>query len=121
MGNSEKLPMSKLVKELTVAEIEDLRELVISVSEALEMVPKSFDNSFQSKINRIIDVSSDLEASIKKLLKEVEKVQISESTINKPKMNSNGFTMKTAISGLLFGFLGSLIGGGVFYILVMFG
>lgn len=46
---SEGFPYPKLTKQLTLLELEDMREEILALGEALKLVPSEFDASFQKK------------------------------------------------------------------------
>ena len=75
---SERVSMPNLVKQLTVEQIEDIREIVISLNEGLEQLPKTFDKSFKEKINTILDITKEIEKhsiNLKSNILESQKVQ----------------------------------------------
>lgn len=73
---SDGVPYPKLTKQLTVMEISEITEEVISLSEALKLIPKEFDASFQQKLNRVLDVTNEIEHHSNLLKKNVELAQI---------------------------------------------
>lgn len=72
---SEGVPYPKLTKLLTVAELQDIREEILSLSEALKSVPREYDASFQQKTNRVLDITSEVEHHTRKLRNEIEEAQ----------------------------------------------
>ncbi|MDA0385568.1 hypothetical protein [Vibrio owensii] len=72
---SEGVPYPELTKLLTVAELQDIREEILSLSEALKSVPSEYDASFQQKINRVLDITSEVEHHTRKLRNEIEEAQ----------------------------------------------
>ena len=72
---SEGVPYPKLTKLLTVTELQDIREEILSLSEALKSVPSEYDASFQQKINRVLDITSEVEHHTRKLRNEIEEAQ----------------------------------------------
>ncbi|MCY9876898.1 hypothetical protein OTK59_10070 [Vibrio natriegens] len=82
---SEGFPYPKLTKQLTVLELEDIREELIALSEAMRLVPSEFDASFQQKINRVLDITSEVEHHSKQLRAGIEQSQkaFSETLIQK--------------------------------------
>ncbi|WP_372378855.1 hypothetical protein ACBZ91_21660 [Vibrio natriegens] len=69
---SEGFPYPKLTKQLTVLELEDIREELLALSEAMRLVPSEFDASFQQKINRVLDITSEVEHHSKQLRAGIE-------------------------------------------------
>lgn len=116
MTETESVPFAKLIKQLTVTELEDLREHIISVIEAIESVPKQFDSSFQAKINNILEIVSEIEVHSKNLKKEIENSTKSDTEKIIEKL-LEGFKISSAehsISGvklIAFGILCSVLGG----------
>lgn len=82
---SEGFPYPKLTKQLTVLELEDIREELLALSEAMRLVPSEFDASFQQKINRVLDITSEVEHHSKQLRAAIEQSQkaFSETLIQK--------------------------------------
>ena len=82
---SEGFPYPKLTKQLTVLELEDIREELLALSEAMKLVPSEFDASFQQKINRVLDITSEVEHHSKQLRAGIEQSQkaFSETLIQK--------------------------------------
>ncbi|WP_321273624.1 hypothetical protein [uncultured Vibrio sp.] len=82
---SEGFPYPKLTKQLTVLELEDIREELLALSEAMKLVPSEFDASFQQKINRVLDVTSEVEHHSKQLRAGIEQSHkaFSETLIQK--------------------------------------
>jgi hypothetical protein len=82
---SEGFPYPKLTKQLTVLELEDIREELLALSEAMRLVPSEFDASFQQKINRVLDITSEVEHHSKQLRAGIEQSQkaFSETLIQK--------------------------------------
>ncbi|ANQ23749.1 hypothetical protein BA893_19115 [Vibrio natriegens] len=82
---SEGFPYPKLTKQLTVLELEDIREELLALSEAMRLVPSEFDASFQQKINRVLDIISEVEHHSKQLRAAIEQSQkaFSETLIQK--------------------------------------
>ncbi len=82
---SEGFPYPKLTKQLTVLELEDIREELLTLSEAMRLVPSEFDASFQQKINRVLDITSEVEHHSKQLRAGIEQSQkaFSETLIQK--------------------------------------
>ncbi len=72
---SEGFPYPKLTKQLTLLELEDMREELLALSETLKLVPREFDTSFQKKINRILDITNEVEHHTKQLRASIEKSQ----------------------------------------------
>lgn len=72
---SEGFPYPKLTKQLTVLELEDIREELLALSEAMKLVPSEFDASFQQKINRVLDITSEVEHHSKQLRAGIEQSQ----------------------------------------------
>lgn len=72
---SEGVPYPKLTKLLTVTELQDIHEEILSLSEALKTVPSEYDASFQQKINRVLDITSEVEHHTRKLRNEIEEAQ----------------------------------------------
>ncbi len=72
MSNENSIEYPDLIKHLTVNQIEDIRESVFHLQQTIEQVPKELDNSFASKINRILDITSDIEAASRELRKSHE-------------------------------------------------
>ncbi|WP_434529589.1 hypothetical protein [Vibrio sp. K4] len=72
---SEGVPYPKLTKLLTVMELQDIREEILSLSEALKSVPREYDASFQQKTNRVLDITSEVEHHTRKLRNEIEEAQ----------------------------------------------
>ena len=72
---SEGFPYPKLTKQLTVLELEDIREELLALSEAMRLVPSEFDASFQQKINRVLDITSEVEHHSKQLRAGIEQSQ----------------------------------------------
>ncbi|WP_261887491.1 hypothetical protein [Vibrio aerogenes] len=85
MADDNRVDMSSLVKQLTVEEIEEIREAVHSLDETIRQIPKELDGSFQSKINRILDITSDVEAQSRALRKQSELNQQGEFS---PQLNT---------------------------------
>lgn len=69
------VPYAKLTKQLTVLEISEMTEELISLSDALKLIPKEFDASFQQKLNRILDITNEIEHHSNLLKKNVELAQ----------------------------------------------
>ncbi|MFZ6042144.1 hypothetical protein ACOV11_16815 [Vibrio natriegens] len=82
---SEGFPYPKLTKQLAVLELEDIREELLTLSEAMRLVPSEFDASFQQKINRVLDITSEVEHHSKQLRAGIEQSQkaFSETLIQK--------------------------------------
>ena len=82
---SEGFPYPKLTKQLTVLELEDIQEELLALSEAMKLVPSEFDASFQQKINRVLDITSEVEHHSKQLRAGIEQSQkaFSETLIQK--------------------------------------
>ena len=74
---SEAFPSPKLAKQLTVTELEDIRESVLALEEALKSVPEEFDFSFQEKIHRVLDVTNEITNHTKLLRETIEQSQVS--------------------------------------------
>ncbi|MFH0270590.1 hypothetical protein [Vibrio jasicida] len=135
---SEGFPYPKLTKQLTLLELEDMREELSALSEALKLVPSEFDASFQQKINRVLDITSEVEHHSKQLRTGIEHSQqaFHNSLIRDMRQEHEQqlVAIKKLISGKLSGyipvnkgffftallvnavFVGSLLGG-VFYLL----
>ncbi|WP_104029891.1 hypothetical protein [Vibrio jasicida] len=67
--------LAKITKELTLDELHELREAVLALSEAMKLVPSEFDASFQQKINRVLDITSEVEHHSKQLRAGIEQSQ----------------------------------------------
>ncbi|EOV0110315.1 hypothetical protein ACWO25_004532 [Vibrio parahaemolyticus] len=67
--------LADVTKELTLEELHELREEILSLSEALKTVPSEYDASFQQKINRVLDITSEVEHHTRKLRNEIEEAQ----------------------------------------------
>ncbi|MCG9625386.1 hypothetical protein L1D34_11075 [Vibrio mediterranei] len=74
---TESFPYPKLAKQLTVSELEDIREEVLALAEALKHVPEEFDFSFQEKIHRVLDITNELTSYTKQLRDTIEQSQTS--------------------------------------------
>ncbi len=135
---SEGFPYPKLTKQLTVLELEDIREELLTLSEAMRLVPSEFDASFQQKINRVLDITSEVEHHSKQLRAGIEQSQkaFSETLIQKQEKQyerllkaidkriedklsgyipvNKGFIFTALFINALF--VGSILGG-VFYLL----
>lgn len=135
---SEGFPYPKLTKQLTVLELEDIREELLALSEAMRLVPSEFDASFQQKINRVLDITSEVEHHSKQLRAGIEQSQkaFSETLIQKQEKQyerllkaidkriedklsgyipvNKGFIFTALFINALF--VGSILGG-VFYLL----
>lgn len=72
---SEAFPYPKLTKQLTLSELEDIREASLAMSEALALIPKEFDASIQQKINRVLDITSEVEHHTRQLRNSIEQAQ----------------------------------------------
>ncbi|NIY83689.1 hypothetical protein [Vibrio hepatarius] len=59
--------LAAVTKELTVMELHELREEISSLSEALKTVPREYDAAFQQKINRVLDITSEVEHHTRQL------------------------------------------------------
>ncbi len=59
--------LATIAKELTLDELHELREEILTLEEALKQVPQEFDFSFQEKIHRVLDITSELEHYTKQL------------------------------------------------------
>ncbi|WP_038869280.1 hypothetical protein [Vibrio jasicida] len=130
--------LAQITKELTLDELHELRETVLALSEALKLVPSEFDASFQQKINRLLDITSEVEhhsrqlrtgiehsqqAFHNSLLQDVRK-ESAQQLINIEKCISNklsgyipvnkGFFFTALLVNAVF--IGSILGG-VFYLL----
>lgn len=67
--------LAEVTKELTIDEVHELREELLSLSQALKTVPSEYDASFQQKINRVLDITSEVEHHTRKLRNELEESQ----------------------------------------------
>lgn len=105
---------SELVQKLSVSQLQDLTNDVVALEKALNKIPESFDESFQNKINTIIDVSAQLEKfslswerelteklklDLKTDLKGFEKAI--EILINQKTKKENNFKLYSFIGGAL--------------------
>ncbi|GAK21654.1 hypothetical protein [Vibrio owensii] len=130
--------LAKITKELTLDELHELRETVLALSEAMKLVPSEFDASFKQKINRLLDITSEVEHHSKQLRTGIEQSQqaFSDSLIKeiKRKHEQQLIAIDKCISDKLSGYIpvnkglfftalfvnavfaGSLLGG-VFYLL----
>jgi len=72
---SEGFPYPTLTKQLTLVELEEMREELLALGEALKLVPSEFDASFQQKINRVLDITSEVEHHSKQLRAGIEQSQ----------------------------------------------
>ncbi|WP_191117127.1 hypothetical protein [Vibrio campbellii] len=135
---SEGFPYPKLAKQLTLLELEDMREEILALGEALKLVPSEFDTSFQKKINRLLDITSEVEHHSRQLRTDIEHSQQSFHNSLKRDLRKEYdqqlVSINKLISGKLSGyipvnkgffftallvnavFVGSLLGG-VFYLL----
>ncbi|MGR5445419.1 hypothetical protein ACPV47_10985 [Vibrio jasicida] len=135
---SEGFPYPKLTKQLTLLELEDMREEILALGEALKLVPSEFDASFQKKINRLLDITSEVEHHSRQLRTGIEKSQqafhYSLTQDLRKEYDQQLVAINKLISGKLSGyipvnkgfffsallvnavFVGSLLGG-VFYLL----
>lgn len=68
--------LAQITKELTLDELHELRDTILALSEAIKLVPSEFDTSFQQKINRILDITSEMEQHSRKLRSAIEHSQI---------------------------------------------
>ncbi|APP08121.1 hypothetical protein [Vibrio harveyi] len=68
--------LAQITKELTLDELHELRDTILALSEAIKLVPSEFDASFQQKINRILDITSEMEQHSRKLRSAIEHSQI---------------------------------------------
>lgn len=77
--------LAQITKELTLDELHELRETVLALSEAIKLVPSEFDASFQQKINRLLDITSEVEHHSRQLRVGIEQSQqiFSDSLIQK--------------------------------------
>lgn len=67
--------LAEITKELTLEELHELREEILSLSEALKTVPSEYDASFQQKINRVLDITSEVEHHTRQLRNSIEQAQ----------------------------------------------
>ncbi|WDZ72252.1 hypothetical protein PWW31_15450 [Vibrio harveyi] len=68
--------LAQITKELTLDELHELRETVLALSETIKLVPSEFDASFQQKINRVLDITCEMEQHSRKLRSAIEQSQI---------------------------------------------
>lgn len=130
--------LAQITKELTLDEIHELREAILALSEALKLVPSEFDASFQKKIHRLLDITSEVEHHSRQLRTDIEHSQQSFRNSLKQDLRKEYdqqlVSINKLISGKLSGyipvnkgffftallvnavFVGSLLGG-VFYLL----
>ncbi|WP_045423219.1 hypothetical protein [Vibrio jasicida] len=130
--------LAQITKELTLDELHELREAILALSEALKLVPSEFDTSFQKKINRLLDITSEVEHHSRQLRTDIEKSQqtfynsfkqdlrkeydqqlVSINKLISGKLSgyipvNKGFFFTTLLVNAVF--VGSLLGG-VFYLL----
>ncbi|WP_085344640.1 hypothetical protein [Vibrio sp. ArtGut-C1] len=67
--------LAQITKELTLEELHELREEILSLSEALKTVPSEYDASFQQKMNRVLDITSEVEHHTRQLRNSIEQAQ----------------------------------------------
>lgn len=67
--------LAQITKELTLEELHELREEILSLSEALKTVPSEYDASFQQKMNRVLDITSEVEHHTQQLRNGIEQAQ----------------------------------------------
>lgn len=67
--------LAQITKELTLEELHELREEILSLSEALKTVPSEYDASFQQKMNRVLDITSEVEHHTRQLRNGIEQAQ----------------------------------------------
>lgn len=67
--------LAQITKELTLDELHELREAILALSEALKLIPSEFDTSFQKKINRLLDITGEVEHHSRQLRTDIEKSQ----------------------------------------------
>lgn len=67
--------LAQITKELTLDELHEVREALLALSEALKLVPSEFDTSFQKKINRLLDITSEVEHHSRQLRTDIEHSQ----------------------------------------------
>ncbi|HGS4746568.1 TPA: hypothetical protein ACMDSL_004010 [Vibrio parahaemolyticus] len=67
--------LAEITKELTLEELHELREEILSLSEALKTVPSEYDASFQQKMNRVLDITSEVEHHTRQLRNSIEQAQ----------------------------------------------
>ncbi|MFZ8767002.1 hypothetical protein LCE44_13865 [Vibrio harveyi] len=135
---SEGFPYPKLTKQLTLLKLEDMREEILALGEALKLVPSEFDASFQKKIHRLLDITSEVEHHSRQLRTGIEQSQQafhnSLTQDIRKECDQHLLAINKLISGKLSGyipvnkgffftallvnavFVGSLLGG-VFYLL----
>ncbi|MGR5139909.1 hypothetical protein [Vibrio jasicida] len=130
--------LAQITKELTLDELHELQEAILALSEALELVPSEFDASFQKKINRLLDITSEVEHHSRQLRTGIEHSQQAFHNSLKQDLRKEYDQQLVAINKLVSGklsgyipvnkgffftallvnavFVGSLLGG-VFYLL----
>ncbi|OCH69553.1 hypothetical protein A6E00_08550 [Vibrio diabolicus] len=76
--------LAQITKELTLEELHELREEILSLSEALKAVPSEYDASFQQKMNRVLDITSEVEHHTRQLRNGIEQAQkASHASLNR--------------------------------------
>jgi hypothetical protein len=102
-----------LLKTLTVDQLVQLKEEVLDLEKALKLIPKAFDESFQEKINTILDITSEIEKhsinyqinvseQVKKDIRDCINTEVGRLS---KKHNNNYIIMSSLLSGAISAFI----------------
>ncbi len=99
----DELQWNKLIKTMTLDQIAVLRDEVILLEKALHNIAPAFDGAFQTKINTILEITSEVEKHSENLLKEITrqvKTELSYSIreeLKQLKVNTSGVSVSALI------------------------
>lgn len=78
MAKGEPTDWERLIRTMTLDQLAVLQDHVIDLSKALQTIPAAFDNSFQTKINTILEITEEIDNHAVKFQAEVSKTIKSE-------------------------------------------